>query len=274
MKLIFTLTAGRTGTGFLAQLLQANLPDAVVHHEHLGWRAFGLDTPDLSHLLRFNNEGFTEPVRAFWQRKLSRILELDVPCYAETSHILMKAGLVEALSMLPAGHEVHLIAQRRDWIQTLASYHRRFDLVNLGNRYLWYLDPGYQRRLVDPEPFLELGLHGLRLWYLLEIEVRSAWYRLRSRPPSAPITVHQTWLEQVTTRSGARELLSALGAPPGAIELPPKVNAGQGGIPVTESLLRQLSELVAQLGDFEPDSAARPLLHDGRDPFAPVAPAG
>lgn len=270
MRLIFTLTAGRTGTGFLAELLRANLPGATVHHERLDWRAFGRDTPDLSHLLQFNNAGFTDHVRSFWQQKLARILALDTPCYAETSHVLMKAGLVEALSLLPTGHDVHLIEQRRDRVRTLASYHRRFDLVNLGNRYLWYLDPGHQRRLVHPEPFLPLGLHGIRLWYLLEIEVRAAWYRMRlqATPHACPITIHQTRLEQVVTRPGAAALLSALGER-GPVTLPPPINASQGGIPVTEALEAHLRQLVERLGGFDPDVAAASMLSGGQDPFAP-----
>jgi len=48
MKLIFTLTAGRTGTMYLAELLRANLPDTEVHHEILEYDSFGVDTPEIS----------------------------------------------------------------------------------------------------------------------------------------------------------------------------------------------------------------------------------
>jgi hypothetical protein len=40
MKLVFTLTAGRTGAAFLAELLARSFPFAEVHHERLGWVAF------------------------------------------------------------------------------------------------------------------------------------------------------------------------------------------------------------------------------------------
>ena len=71
-RFVFTLTPGRTGTAYLAQLLRANLPHAEVHHEILGYDAFGVDSPDLSHLMQFNSRGNTPHVQAFWRRKRSK----------------------------------------------------------------------------------------------------------------------------------------------------------------------------------------------------------
>ena len=70
---IFTITAGRTGTTYLASLLAANLKDAKTHHEIIGYEHFGIDTPDLSYLILFNSQGNTKKVRDFWQQKLKRI---------------------------------------------------------------------------------------------------------------------------------------------------------------------------------------------------------
>ena len=72
-KFVFTLSSGRTGTAFLAHLLQANLPGAEVHHEILDYAAFGVDTPDVSHLRQFNAIGNSQLVQSFWKQKFQRI---------------------------------------------------------------------------------------------------------------------------------------------------------------------------------------------------------
>jgi len=41
-KFIFTITAGRTGTTFLANLFVNNIPNSEVHHEILGYDKFGV----------------------------------------------------------------------------------------------------------------------------------------------------------------------------------------------------------------------------------------
>lgn len=268
MKLVFTLSAGRTGTGFLAELFRRNLPGAEVHHEHLQWQAFGERTPDVSHLVRFNNEGFTQYVGAFWDRKLRGILSSGADCYVETSHVLMKAGLVEALLSLPETHEIHLISQSRNFVPTLASYAQRFDFINLGNRYLWYLDPSYRCNLVNPAPLLDHGVVGIRLWYLLEIEARAAWYRARlaDRPN---ITVHRTTLETVTTPDGATALLSAVTGQDARASVPTKINATPAGTTLPIGAQQRLEQLVRQVQSLDPDALVRPLVAAGSDPFAP-----
>src|SRR6266849_1968222 len=95
---VFTMTTGRSGTAYLAGLLAANLPDVESHHELLGWDQFGVNTPDLSHMTLFNSQGNIETVRSFWRQKLARIAAAPSRFYVETSHLLMKAGLVENLA--------------------------------------------------------------------------------------------------------------------------------------------------------------------------------
>src|ERR1700745_4297658 len=92
-QFVFTMTTGRSGTRYLADLLAQNLPDAECRHEFSGWGHFGVDTPDLSHMTLFNSEGNVEKVQAFWRAKLRRIAATPKPFYVETSHVLMKAGL-------------------------------------------------------------------------------------------------------------------------------------------------------------------------------------
>ena len=38
---VFTITTGRSGTNFLAELLASNLNDAEVHHEQLNYQDWG-----------------------------------------------------------------------------------------------------------------------------------------------------------------------------------------------------------------------------------------
>ncbi|HET9764809.1 MAG TPA: hypothetical protein VFR50_14905 [Casimicrobiaceae bacterium] len=64
-QFVFTLTTGRSGTQYLAELLRQNLPDAECYHEICGWDRFGVDTPDLSHMTLFNSQGNVESVQAF-----------------------------------------------------------------------------------------------------------------------------------------------------------------------------------------------------------------
>src|SRR5262249_32033815 len=133
--------------------------------------------PDISHLHAFNARGNTPEVQDFWRRKLARIEASDRPVYAETSHVLMKAGLVENMAELAARHEVHFVILERDIVPTLISYRNRFDFTNYGNLWMWYLDPAYPRNRVEAAPFLKYGVIGMRLWYIYEIRSRAAHYK-------------------------------------------------------------------------------------------------
>lgn len=273
MKLIFTMSAGRTGTGYLAELLRCNLPSgALVAHEQVDWRAFGTRSPDLSHQLQFNHEGFSPYVAAFWEQKLGQIYSFGRDVYAETSHVLMKAGLVEALRRYATDHEVHLVWLRRDHLPTLTSYHRRGDFTNLGNRYMWYLDPTYVRNLVKPDPFLQFGVFGQRLWYLLEVEARASYYRaLLDDDPR--ITVHEARLEAIAEAPGATALLEALGVEARGgkgLELPSRVNENVGGIQVTPAESAQMARMVQRVSSFDADALVRPLVERDVDPFCYV----
>jgi len=238
---VFTLTAGRTGTRWLAEMLGASLPDATAHHEILGYDRFGLDAPDLSHLTLFNSKGCCDEVRGFWERKSARIARCPTPWYVETSHQLMKAGLVEHLDLLGGG-DVHLVVLTRDIVGTVLSYTQRGDFTNVGNQWLWYLDPDYPQNILDPTPFKAHGVLGIRVWYWLEIRARQGYYAelLRDR---AGVSLHPCALEHVRTAEGARELLAALGADPARLQLPPPSNT----TPDQRRLGEREREVVARL---------------------------
>ncbi|MEZ4386326.1 MAG: hypothetical protein R3D98_01865 [Candidatus Krumholzibacteriia bacterium] len=222
--LVFTLTAGRTGTAWLAALMSRNLPSVEAHHEILGYDRFGLDTPDVSHLTLFNSRGRCDEVRAFWQRKAARVGLSQAAWYVETSHVLMKAGLVEHLDLFTAIGPVYLIALHRDPAAVVASLTQRGDLANVGNQWLWYLDPEYPQNILDPAPFKPHGLVAVRVWYVLEIMARQAYYEALLAERTG-VQVIRADLDELRTDAGARTLLDALGVAPAEIDLPPPRNA-------------------------------------------------
>jgi hypothetical protein len=227
-QFVFTLSTGRSGTAYLAELLRQNLPDVECHHEFTSWGHFGVDTPDVSHMTLFNSQGNVETVQAFWRGKLARIAATPSACYVETSHLLMKAGLVENLRPLTADGTVHLIALERDPYATIVSFRNRFDFWDKANRWLWYLDPDYPCNLVPSHELFAHGINGLCLWYILEIRARAARYEaLLERDPC--VFIHRYSLEELRVAGGASRLLRALGiaTEPSRVCLPAPQNVGR-----------------------------------------------
>lgn len=222
-NLVFTLTAGRTGTNWLASMLGKSLRDCQAHHEILGYDRFGLDSPDLSHFTLFNSKGSCDEVRGFWQRKSARVAQSQATWYVETSHVLMKAGLVEHIDLFTAFAPVHLIVLTRDIVDTVASYSQRGDLANVGNQWLWYLDPDYPQNILDPTPFKTHGLLAIRVWYWMEITARQGYYEalLADR---TDVVIHRYDLSELKATPGAQRLICDLGADPDRLTLPPPSN--------------------------------------------------
>ncbi len=241
---VFTMTTGRSGTAYLADLLGANLPDGEFHHEFLGWDQFGLNTPDLSHMTLFNSQGNIERVQAFWRQKLARLSAKPQRFYVETSHVLMKAGLIENLAELTRAGRVHLINLQRDPIATIRSFRARFDFMNKGNMWLWYLDPDYPRNLSNSKELTKLGINGICLWYITEVLLRAAFYeKLLAGNPN--VLVHHSSVDELGQPAGAARLLSALGVAkrPSEMIIPAAQNVGPKMIdwePGEEDLLKRL----------------------------------
>lgn len=274
MNLVFTLTAGRTGTAFLATLLAQNLRDAEVHHERTGYDSFGVDSPDLSDLVLYNTRGNILKVQRFWERKFSRILRAAAGTYVETSHVLMKAGLVENAVRLCAGHTLHFIRLNRALIPTLLSYASRGDFLNKSSQWLWYLDDDYSRTFLRPDRFRGFGLPGLRLWYLMEIEFRATYFKMcyENRPG---IHFHAVDIENLNDPEKAREIISKVSpeALSGSVTIPEKVNVSPETGPPDRDVLHQLEALVAGTEALDPVATAREYIREGIDPFAPEEPA-
>jgi hypothetical protein len=243
---VFTLTTGRSGTRYLATLLRQNLPDAECHHEIHGWDRFGVDTPDVSHMTLFNSQGNVEKVRAFWRSKLQRIAATPRRFYVETSHLLMKAGLVENLAPLTGEGTVHLIALERDPYATIVSFRNRFDFLGKASCWLWYLDPDYPRNLVPSQALVGHSLNGLCLWYILEVRARIARYeKLLSGEPR--IVFHRVSLEELRSTQGVARLLQALGvaAHPANVRIPAPENVGRFLVKIDSAEQAEIRRLIA-----------------------------
>ena len=94
-KKYFAITAGRTGTAWLADFLSLNIGIKCIH-EPSGILDFGVNMPDIKTMRAFNEWGNCELVKDFWKRKIQNVMQSDE--YAETNHTLAKCGLVENIA--------------------------------------------------------------------------------------------------------------------------------------------------------------------------------
>ncbi len=197
-RLIFTITTGRSGTGYLATILNT-LPNIVAQHE---------PEPKFSHWMR---KVQTQPDIAvyFWLlKKLGAIARLDTPCYLETSHLFGK-GFFEALELLGLPFDLIILKRnKRDVAKSL------FQLNVIPGRTVDGL-----KFLVSPEdPVLVplpahqvLNDYQLCYWYTLEMEARGDYYAEQVRKRGG--VVAEIAFEEIFTEDGIRKLLTKLNLP-------------------------------------------------------------
>lgn len=261
-RFVFTITTGRSGTVYLSDLLRANLAQAEVHHERTGYQDFGVETPDASHFMLFNSAGNTDKVQAFWEQKLARIAKLDAPIYVETSHFLVKAGLIENIAPLTEAGRVDLIVLTRDIEATLWSFMNRFDFANFGFTWLFYLDPRYPRKIVSYDAMQKHGMAGSALWYILEMRARAAYYEQLFAADR--IRFHKVDLSEIIEAEGAARLLASLGAETATdqIAIPRPANESKQTF-FSEETRTQLKRLVGGIR-FDADQLARNFIARGK----------
>lgn len=214
-RAVFTITAGRTGTGYLAQLFANNLNCRAVH-EAIGPRDFGLRTPEIGHMRQYNCLGNTPRVKEFWANKWRTLPETH-DLFVETSHLNAKAGL---MVNLPTDVKVDIILLRRNWLDTARSYKNRFDFLNKFNEWQCYLDWDYPANIISKNRLPEAGWHGKLIWYLSEIEARQEFARLKWADQVNFIDCN---LEDIVKKDGAQALLEQFGLE-GEVKLPGKTN--------------------------------------------------
>jgi len=252
---IFTITAGRTGTAWLASFIRENLKIPTIH-EPLDIDDFGNQMPDIRVMRSFNNRGMDEVTRSFWARKFDKLKELDN--YCETNHTLAKCGLVEALAEMELDRKISFICVRRNWIDQCASYLTRYDFDNITLIWQWYLSHDYPRKIVNPDILLKMAPFGGVLWYIAEIEARQSYYRQLFGDRFNFIDCD---LETLTTEAGAAELLSRLGYPDSSPILPQRKNANQ---PVGEldKIKQKLAKVINNI-NFDADAIADNFIRSG-----------
>ncbi len=233
----FTITAGRTGTAWLASFFSENLKiDAV--HEHLGINDLGEKMPDIRTLRNFNNFGNNDYVQNFWNKKFEGIPE-DI--YVETNHTLSKCGLVENIILKKRAEKVTLIILKRDIVMQCNSYFMRNDFGNILSAWSWYLHPSYKKKIINPDPFMNFGNLSLPLWYCYEMSARQEYYFQKY---SNKINMVEIKLEEVISESGARKFYSKLGLNDELIIPPPKnVNKSKPNNQVMD-LIRDITQKI------------------------------
>jgi len=233
----FTITAGRTGSAWLASFLGANLGIKAIH-EPLAIDDFGVRMPDIRTMRTFNTHGNNEFVREFWVRKFASI---PAEGYAETNHTLCKCGLVENVILHGREDITRLVVLKRAIVKQCTSYIVRGDFDNITLIWQWYLHTAYPKKLVNPKSFAVLGSIGMPLWYCYEMAARQEYYRQKFSDRIQMVAVD---LEEVTSEAGAQALLAALGH-----EGPCVLPAPRNENPVTPppELVARIEEAVARL---------------------------
>lgn len=243
MHLCWTITAGRTGTTYLYQLLRLNVPNGIAYHERAGNATlFGIHAPELSTMSQFNNFGPNDRVLSFWITKFSLVLDElmanDRSHYIEASHLLWKAGLLEAsLKMQRKYLQWHFVMLERDFMKTMLSYYHRYDFYNVVDMWLWYLDPSYRNNIVPFTPFAdyigddftkEQMSWAIRLWYLHEVRARMYRYREQYKR-NDNYHFYKCTVGDLNTPEGVKPLLEWLGVDVDLddIEIPPPKNVTQ-----------------------------------------------
>ena len=164
-ELIFTVTAGRTGTMYLARLMETHPHVCAVHET----------PPAFNEMMRIVQTHPAE-ARRFWvERKLPAIERMcgELPVYFEASHVFCE-GFFEPLVDL--GYKPSLILLSRPWRDVALSRWRRGDIPGRTGAGLEYLlHPG------DPVmfPLPDWGKYTdyqLCFWHVIEIYCRQVKY--------------------------------------------------------------------------------------------------
>lgn len=200
-----TISAGRTGTAWLARFLSKNLSIPSVH-EPLGIDDFGTNMPDIKIMRSFNERGNGEFVQNFHRRKLDNISQMMA--YAETNHTLCKCGLVENLAKHKIAPQTLLVILTRNVFDQCLSYLLRRDFNNVTVAWQWYLDFQYPNSIVKSKPFEHFGTMAQAVWYAHEMAARQHYYK---KIYGDQIAMMQVSLEDITTQDGADTFLRWLG---------------------------------------------------------------
>jgi hypothetical protein len=175
-KIIFTLTAARSGTLFLRNIFHLNAIDCDCRHETF----FDFGNPTMFGPAIYDaHAGRIDKIRARLEKKRRYIEKLPGTIYLESSHAFLKSAYVAALEIFPDLQLIHLIrdplkvcaseAYREMWRRRVhAPFH--FYRGDDGKRHFAWTLTG------NEEIFQNFGAKKLSLfqWYLLQwIEIEN-----------------------------------------------------------------------------------------------------
>ena len=253
MKNYFVITAGRTGSAWLADFLSENLKIEAIH-EPLEIDDFGTRMPDIRTMRTFNNFGNNDFIKDFWQRKFKTIPDEGI--YAETNHTLCKCGLVENVIANGRANFTTLIVLKRNIVKQCVSYLVRHDFGNITIPWQWYLHPSYSRKIINAQAFSQFGALGMPLWYCYEMAARQEYYRQKY---ADKIEMIEVFLDQAVHEEGAKSFLKDLGIAGDCI-MPPQKNANKAK--PSEEVMKQVSHIVDQI-NFDEAKVVREAIKGG-----------
>lgn len=147
-NIFLTVTAGRTGTGYLQQLF-TTIPGFVSVHE-----------PSI-------------PTENFWERRLKEIQEYNTDNYIETSHLICKGWIEPLLEYGIVPNLIMLTRPARFVSMSLVALNTIPNRTRLGRVYLLAPNENTLTTLDTPE---DLNDYQLCYWYCIEIEERQRYY--------------------------------------------------------------------------------------------------
>ena len=210
-RLIFSLSAGRCGTAWLAKALNS-LDGVDARHE---------PRPEFRHVLRAAQRSRSVAVQFWLSQKIPALVAQRSSTYVETSHLFVQ-GFAEAL--LEIGLLADLIVIRRSHRETALSMWRRKAIPGRNK-----LFSSYHVQPDDPDVRVRTGSdwhtwsdYQVCYWYCLEVEARTAATIPSFRKLGAKI--HETTMRQMVTREGLDALTDGLGLQR-VRDLPARVNA-------------------------------------------------
>ena len=200
--LLFAISPGRSGSEFLATLIDATANASAVHEPRPKMNGAFL-------------RGLSEArLKSTYDRRRVKIVQLlralgslAPGCmYAETSHMFVKTFYDVVLDFFADVRVVHL---RRDTVHVIRSFAELGYFSNASTHWRhWMHDPHASEPLVAPAVEEgEADSFDRIIAYLIDIEARAA--RLRERYPATPVVAAR--LEEISEPAGARRLVDQLG---------------------------------------------------------------
>lgn len=197
-RIIFTITPGRSGTGYLSRLLN-RLPNVASYHE---------PNPQFSDIMRQVQENSARAREFLLKDKLPRIASETKPTYIETSHLICK-GFVEPLLELEIMSD--WISLTRPCREVATSFYKLGTIPGRTTQGLkWVLSPDDPN--VQPLPDWQ-SLHDYQLcyWYCLEVERRRTKYIGEFN--ELGLRIGQVSLRELKSVKGLNKLIADLDLP-------------------------------------------------------------